>query len=101
VRERNVQAGRKRDVVPLDWRIRGQRVVVKYIRQRQLPAQPLVELGDQAEVDCPAQDPHIIGRGAGERDIYLTEAWIEEEALREDAVRSELVGEIIAHGQCG
>ena len=69
--------------------------------KRQLPAQPLVELGDQAEVERPAQDAHLIGRSAGERDIDLTEARVEEEALREDAVRSELVSEIIAHGQSG
>src|ERR1700677_1602096 len=76
-------------------------MIVKYIPQRQLPAQPLVELGDQAEVKRAAQDAHVIGSSSGERDIDLTEAWVENEALRQDAVRSQLVSEIIAHGQSG
>ena len=44
-------------------------MVVKYIPQCQLPAQPLVELGDQAEVKRPAQDAHIVGRSIGKRNI--------------------------------
>jgi len=51
VREGNIQAGCDGDVVPLDGRIGRQRMVVEYIRQCQLPAEPLVELGDEAEVE--------------------------------------------------
>ena len=60
-----------------------------------------MELGNQADVEYPAHDTHIIGRRAGKRNIGLTEAWVEEEALREDTVLSQFVGEIIAHGQSG
>src|ERR1700690_2590172 len=76
-------------------------MAVKYIRQCDLPAKPFVDFGDEAKVERPAQDADIIGRSAGERDIDLTEARVEEEGLREDAVFPELVGEIIAHGQSG
>jgi hypothetical protein len=58
-----------------------------------------VELGDQAEVECAPQDAYIIGRSSGKRDIRLTEAGVEQEALRKDAAFSELVGEIISDGQ--
>src|SRR5580700_5193261 len=90
VREREVQAGCKRNVIPLDGRIRSQRMVVKYIRQGHLPAEPLVELGDQAEVERPAQDAHIIGSSGGKCDVRLTEARVEEKALGEDTVLAEL-----------
>ena len=76
-------------------------MVIKYIRERHLPSQPLVELAGQAEIEHPAQDAHVIGRRIRKGDISLTEARVEEEALRKDAVLSDLVREIIAHSQSG
>src|SRR5208283_423299 len=103
VREREVQAGSERDVVPFDWRNGRQRMSVKYIRERHLPAQPLVNLSDVAEVHCPAHDAHIVRRrergkwNGGGIDVGLAETRIEQEALRKDAVRAEFVHEIVAH----
>ena len=64
VRERNVQARRELQVIPFRsaWRIAD-----IDIRERILPAQPLVELGDGAEIEVPRYCPRLTEVGVEER----------------------------------
>lgn len=57
-------------------------MIVEYVRERQLPTEPFVQLREHAEVEYSAQDAHIIGHSAWKRNIGLAEAWVEQEALR-------------------
>src|SRR5580692_2678879 len=87
VGERDIQTGRKLDVVPLNFRHRRGRIGVKNISKRVLPAQPLIHFGDRSYVDCAAV---LTG---------VAEVGVKQEALRNDRALPELMREGITQRQ--